>query len=99
MHVYNNQSPMTKYRERPIGVGDSNSIGIFPERGKIYLRFDLKDYREGLVLDLNDMYYLPNSLCNLVSFIYQIDNDIYYDNKNEILYHCKTWKVLAQTKC
>lgn len=89
---------MTEYRERPTGVGGSTSNGTSPGRGKIRLRLALENDSEGLILDLNDVYYLPNSPCNLVSLARLNDSDIYHNNENEMLYHLKTRRVLAQAK-
>lgn len=89
---------MTEYREQPIGIGGSTSIEISSGWKKICLCLALEDDSKGLIFDFNNMYYLPNSSCNLVSLACLNDNDIYYDNKNEALYHCTTQRVLAQAK-
>lgn len=89
---------MTEYREQPIGVGGSTLIETSSGREKMCFCLALEDDSERLIFDLNDVYYLPNSLCNLVSLACLNDNDIYYDNENKALYHCITQRVLAQAK-
>lgn len=90
---------MTGYQERHTGIDGFNSIDTSPGQRKIHLCFALDNDNEGLILDLNNVYYIPNSFCNLVSLVCPNNNDIYHDNENEALYYCKTWRVLAQAKC
>lgn len=65
-------------------------------------RFDsglgLEDNSEGLILNLRNFYYLPNSPCNLVSLGLLNDSGIYHDNEHETLYQVKSKKVLAQAR-
>lgn len=89
---------MTEYQEQPIGIDGFTSIETSSGWEKICLYLALEDDSKGLIFNLNSMYYLPNSPCNLVSLACLNDNDIYYDNKNETLYHCITQRVLAQAK-
>ena len=86
VHVCNNQLLITEYRERPTKIGGSISDGVSPGRGKIRLRLALKDDSERLIPNLQNIYYVPNSLCNLVSLGLLNESGIYHDNKNEILY-------------
>lgn len=87
---------MTEYRELPTRIGGSTSNGVSPGRGKVKLRLSLKDGSEGLVLNLVDTFYLPNSPCNLVSLARLNNSGIFHNNKDENLYHVKTRQVLAQ---
>lgn len=89
---------MTEYRERPTKIGGSTSDGISPGRGKIQLRLSLKDGSEGLILNFQNVYYLPKSPCNLVSLGLLNDSGIYHDNENETLYEVKTRQTLAQAQ-
>lgn len=89
---------MTEYRELPTRIGGSTSDGISPGRGKIRLRLGLKDSSEGLILNLRYIYYLPNSLCNLVSLGLLNDSRIFHDNENETLYQIEPKKTLAQAQ-
>ncbi len=89
---------MTEYQERPTKIGRSTLDGISPGRGKIQLRLGLKNGSEELILNLQNVYYLPKSLYNLVSLGLLNDNGIYYDNKNETLYEVNTRQTLAHVQ-
>lgn len=86
---------MTKYYEKRTSVGGSTLEGISPRRGKVRLCFLQKDGSKGVILNLSDVYYLPHSLCNLVSLGCLNSHDIYHDNKIKKLYYVKTRKILA----
>ena len=75
------------------------SDGVFLGREKIQLRLTLNDGSERLILNLQNVYYLPTSPCNLVSFGFLNDSDIYYDNENEILYQVQTRQILVLAQC
>lgn len=87
---------MTDYRELPICIKRSISNNVSSGRGKVKLRFFLKDKSERLVLTLQDIFYLPNSPCNLVNLAYLNNSRISHNNKDENLYHVKTHQVLVQ---
>lgn len=89
---------MTKYHERFIRVGRSTLNGTLPRRKKIRLCLALKNNSKRLILDLNNVYYLPNSPCKPVSLACLNESDIHHGNENEMLYHLETRRVLAQTK-
>lgn len=80
-------------------VGRSTSDEVLPGKGKIQLRLRLDDNSEGLILNLHNMYYFPNSLCNLVSLGLLNNSGIYYDNKHKSFYQIGSRKTLAQAKC
>ena len=84
--------------EQPTKIGGSISDGISPGRGKIRLRLSLKDGSEGLILNLQNIYYLPKSPCNLVSLGLLNDSGIYHDNENKTLYEVNTRQTLAQAQ-
>lgn len=92
---------MANYIERPTCVGGSTSEGISPGRGKVRLRLAVSRESEekGVTLTLNNVYYLPSSPSNLVSFALLNDNKIYLDNENETLYDGDTKAILALTQC
>ena len=98
VHVCNDKSLMTEYKEQPTNVGGSTSNGISPGRGKVRLRLSLQDNSEGLILNLRNVYYLPNSPCNLVSLGLLNDSGIYHSNERETLYHVDSKRVLAQAQ-
>ena len=98
VHVCNDRSLMTEYREHPTKVGGSTSDGVSPGRGKIRLRLGLEDDSEGLILNLQNVYCLPYSPCNLVSLGLLNNSGIYHDNEHENFYQIGSRKVLAQAK-
>lgn len=89
---------MTEYQDHPMSVGGSTSSGISSGRGKVRLCLGLEDNSEGLILNLRNVYYLPNSPCNLVSLGLLNDSGIYYDNEHENLYHVSSKQVLTQAR-
>lgn len=89
---------MIDYHEHPTKIGGSTSDGISPGRGKVRLRLAKKDGSEGLILNLSNVYFLPNSPSNLVSLALLNDSDLLHDNENEVLYDRKSKTVLAQAK-
>lgn len=89
---------MTEYQEQPTRIGGSTSDGISLSQGKIRLRLGLKNSTEGLILNFWNVYYLPNSPCNLVSLGLLNNSSIYYDNKNETFYKVQTKQILAQVQ-
>lgn len=84
-----------KYYKRLIKVDGFILSKIFTSHKKIQLYFSLKNNSKRLISNLNNIYYLLNNLYNLVNLAYLNDSDIYYNNKNKILYYYKTKKVLA----
>ena len=98
VHVCNNRSLITESKEQPTSLRGSTSNGVSSGRGKIRLCLGLEDNSEGLVLNLQNMYYLPYSRYNLVSLGLLKDSGIYYNNEREILYHVKSKRVLAQAR-
>ena len=89
---------MMEYQERPTKVGGSTSDGMLPGRRKICLRLGLEDNSEGLILNFQNVYYLPNSFYNLVSLGLLNNSGIFYNNKLENLYQITSKRVLAQAK-
>lgn len=79
-------------------IGGSISDGVSSRRRKIWLRFGFKDSSERSRLNLQNLYYLPKSPCNLISFGLLNDSDIYHDNKNEMLYEVNTRQTLAHAQ-
>ena len=69
-----------------------------PGRGKVRLRLALEDDSEGLIFNLQNVYYLPNSPCNLVSLGLLNNSGIFHNNEHENLYQITSKRVLAQAK-
>lgn len=95
VYICNDLRLMTDFTERPTGVGGSTSDGVPPGRGKVKIRLALEDGTEGLILNLTNVYFLPNSPSNLVSLGLLNDSVIYHDNENQTLYDRKRRKDLA----
>lgn len=60
------------------------------------LRLSLKNGSERLVLNPVDVFYLPNSHCNLVSLGRLNNSRTFHINEDEDLYHVESRHVLAQ---
>lgn len=86
---------MTEYWEHPTKIGDSTSDGMSLGKGKIRLRLELKNDSNGLILNLQNVYYFPNSPCNLISLGLLNNSSIYHDNKHKNPYQIGSKKVLA----
>lgn len=89
---------MTDFAERLTKVGRSTSDGISPGRGTVQIRLALKDGTEGVILNLCNVYYLPNSPSNLVSLSFLNDAGIYYDNEQQALYNKASRRPFAFTQ-
>ena len=89
---------MTEYQERPTKVGGSTSDGMSPGRRKVCLRLGLEDDLEDLILNLQNVYYLPNTPCNLVSLGLLNNNGIFHNNEYKNLYQITSKRVIAQAK-
>lgn len=61
VHVCNDQRLMTDFTEKPTKVGGSTADGVSPGRGTVRIRLALEDGSEGVILNLRDVFYLPNS--------------------------------------
>lgn len=67
-------------------------------RERIQLRLGLKNGSKGLILNLQNVYYLPNSPCNLVNLELLNNCEIFYDNENKTLYQLESKRVLVQVR-
>lgn len=95
VHVCNDLRTVTDFTENLTRVGGSTSDGISPGRGTVKIRLAMEDGNEGLILNLRTVFYLPNSLSNLVSLGLLNDAGIYYDNENQSLYNGISRRPLA----
>ena len=86
---------MTEYHERLTWIGGSTADGMSPGRGKVRLRLSLKDSRERVILDLKNVFLLPQSPSNLVTLGILNNHGILYNNENEMLYDRTTKETLA----
>lgn len=69
---------------------------ILPGRKKVRFCLGFENNFEELVFNFQNMYYLSNSLCNLVSLRLLNNSRIYYNNILETLYHIKSKKILVK---
>lgn len=79
-------------------IGESTSDGISPGWKKIWLRLALKNGSKGLILNLSNVFYLHNSLYNLLNLELLNNSDIYNNNKNKTFYKIYKRQILAQTQ-
>lgn len=86
---------MIEYCAYVTRIGRSTLDEILSVRGKIRLRLALKDGYKGLILNLSNVFYLPNSLYNLLNLGLFNNSNIYYDNENKTLYKIDTRQILA----
>ena len=89
---------MTEYKKYLTKVGRSTSNRVLLRRKKVCLRLGLKDNLKSLILKLQNVYYLPNSLCNLVSLRLLNNSGIFHNNEHKNLYQITFKKILAQAK-
>lgn len=97
VHVCNDKQLMHEYIDRPIRIGGSTSEGVSPGRGKVRLRL-ANENKDGVILNLKNVYYLSSSPSNLVSLILLNDHGIYYNNEKEKLYEKSSGRILASAK-
>lgn len=72
---------MTNFAKRSTRVRRSILDGVLPGQETIQTRLALGDGTERVIFNLQNVYYLPNSLSNLISLSFFNDTSIYYDNK------------------
>lgn len=98
MHVLKDQRLMTEHMKKPMRVGRSTADKVSPNRRKVKIRLAKNDGSEGLVLTLTNIFYLPNSLSNLLSLGLFNDARMNYYNKDPILYDKSTQKTFVFAK-
>lgn len=96
IYVYNDWLLIIEYWKQLTRIGSSTSDRISLGQRKIQLRLALKNGTKGLILNLQNIYYLSNRPCNLVSLGLLNNSGIYHDNENETLYKVQTRPILAQ---
>lgn len=97
--VCNDRNLITGYHKKPTQIGGSTADGISPGRGNIRLRVGLKGGKEGVILDVTDVFFLPSSPSNLVSLGLFNNHGIFYNNEDKILYDTETKRPLAYAQC
>ena len=95
VHIYNNFRLLTEYLARSTKVVGSTSDGILPRYGTVKIRLIKEDGSKTVILNLQNVFYLPNSLLSLISLGLSNNTDIYYVNENQTLYNKISQKPLA----
>lgn len=95
VHLYNNQDFMTEYHKKTTWIKDSISDDVLLWRKKIHLQLNQIDGSEEIIFDFQEIFFLPSSLLNLVSFALLNNHGIFYGNENKTLYNVHSKEVLA----
>ncbi len=95
VHVCNNLRLMTDFAKRPTRVGGSTSNRVSPGRGTVRIRLALEDGIEGIILNLRNVFYFPNSPSNLINLSLLNNAGIYYENEQQVLYDKASQKPLV----
>lgn len=95
IHVCNDKSLMTGYYEKPTRIGRSIADGMLPGQGNVRFCLSLKGGKEGVILDLKDVFFLPSSPSNLVSLGLLNNYGIFHNNEDKTLYDKETKTPLA----
>ncbi len=98
VHVYNDKLIITKYQNHPTKVKISTLNGVLLGKSKIRFRLGLNNNLKDLILNLQNIYYFPNSPYNLVSFGLLNNSGIYHNNKHESFYQINSRKILVKAK-
>ena len=85
-----------KYCTYSTNIGRSVLNKILLGQRKIQLRLAFKNGSESLILNLLNMFYLPNSLCNLLSLKLLDNSGIYHGNENKSFYKMYIKQILVQ---
>lgn len=95
VYICNDLRLMTHFTEKLTRVKKSTADGFSPERRNDRIRLALEDGSEGLIFNLRNIFYVPNSLSNLVSLGLPNDTGVYYDNERQALYDKISQKPLV----
>lgn len=95
VYVCNDQRLITDFIEKPTKVKKSIVDSMSPRYGTVWIRSVLEDGSERVILNLRIIFYLSNSLSNLISLSLLNDANIFYDNKRHNLYDKASTKPLT----
>lgn len=98
IYICNNWFLMTEYYKKLTTIGKSIIDSSSPGKARIQFRLGLKDGNKGMILNLQNVYYLLTSSYNLVNLRLLNNNRIFYDNRNKTLYQLGNNKILAQAR-
>lgn len=82
IYICNNLKLIIDYVVNPTRIGDSISNGILLGYKTIKIRLAKEDRSKKLTLNLQKVFYLSNSISNLVSLRFFNNTNIYHNNKN-----------------
>lgn len=86
---------MAKFQKQLTKVGGSILDEILPRRKIVCLKLRLKDGLEKLILNLQNLYYLPKSPWNFMILRLFNDNSVFDTNKRKNLYKVISKRILA----
>lgn len=89
---------MIEYQKHPTKAGRFTLNRVLLGRRKICLKLGLENNLKGLIFNFQNIYYLANNFCNLVSLKLMNNSNIFYNNKLKNLYQIISKKVLIQAK-
>lgn len=95
VHVYNDLRLITDFIEKPTRIEELMADRIFLGRETVWIGLALEDGQEEIILDLQNISYLPNSPSILVGLSFLNNADILYNNERHILYNRTSQKLLA----
>ncbi len=87
VHACHNLKLMADFTERPTGVEESTADGVSQGRGMVRIRRTLEHRSKRLIINVQKVFHLPNSLSNLVRLDLLNDAGVYYDNKRQAIYN------------
>lgn len=89
---------MTKFKKNITKVRGSTSNRILLDRKKVKIILAIKNKIERMKIIFSNIFYLPNSLSNLISLRLLNDSKNYHNNKNQTLYDFHSCRILAFAK-
>lgn len=89
---------MIEYHDEPTQIRISISDSVSPGQEKIRFRLSQKDDLERIILNLQNMFFLPSSQSNLVNLAPLNNCRIFQNKENKTLYNIYLKEILAQAK-
>lgn len=90
MYICNDLDFITRYHIKSIKIEKLILNRISLKQRNVCLCLSLKRGEKGIIFDLKNVFFLLNSLSNLVSLGLLNDYRIFHNNENKILYSKKT---------
>lgn len=95
VYGYNNCELMNKFYNRLMQIDSFILDELSPTREKVWLCPSQKNGTINVIFNLKNIFFLPNSPCNLVNLTLFNNNRIFYNDENKILYNLRTKEVLT----